>query len=205
MEPMTPPPTTQSTSKRLLLAAQELFLERNYADVTMDQICSATEVTKGALYHHFSGKEELYLAMLHQDLAAKRELFAQAVAMEGSCKQRLHKLTGDFLGLPAVNRGLITLVRRDINIFPQEVRAELVRLYQSALPEQVQAILEDGMAAGEIVRTDSRLRSWEFVALVEVTLSPYAEQVLPTVESKLNHVLDVFFQGAMAPNSNNLS
>ena len=197
---MTPPPTTQSTSKRLLLAAQELFLERNYADVTMDQICAATEVTKGALYHHYSGKEELYLAMLNQDLAAKRELFAQAVALEGTSKQRLHKLTLDFLTLPSVNRGLITLVRRDINIFPPEVRAELVRVYQSALPEQVQAILEDGMAAGEIAHTDSRLLSWEFVALVEVTLSPYAEQVLPTVAAKLDHVLDVFFKGAAAPN-----
>lgn len=198
---MTPPPTTQSTSERLLLAAQELFLERNYADVTMDQICAATEVTKGALYHHYSGKEELYLAMLNQDLSAKRELFAQAVAMDGTCKQRLHKLTRDFLNLPSVNRGLITLVRRDINIFPAEVRAELVRVYQSALPEQVQTILEDGMAAGEIARTDSRLLSWEFVALVEVTLSPYAEQVLPTVAAKLDHVLDVFFKGAAAPNS----
>jgi AcrR family transcriptional regulator len=198
---MTPPPTTQSTSIRLLLAAQELFLERNYADVTMDQICAATEVTKGALYHHFSGKEELYLAMLNQDLSAKRELFAEAVALQGSCYERLHKLTDDFLNLPSVNRGLITLVRRDINIFPPEVRAELVRAYQSALPEQVQTILEDGMASGEIVRTDSRLLSWEFVALVEVTLSPYAEQVLPTVAAKLDHVLDVFFKGAAAPNS----
>jgi hypothetical protein len=139
--------------------------------------------------------------MLNQDLSAKRELFAQAVAMDGTCKQRLHKLTRDFLNLPSVNRGLITLVRRDINIFPAEVRAELVRVYQSALPEQVQTILEDGMAAGEIARTDSRLLSWEFVALVEVTLSPYAEQVLPTVAAKLDHVLDVFFKGAAAPNS----
>jgi len=198
---MTPPPATQSTSERLLLAAQELFLERNYADVTMDQICAATEVTKGALYHHYSGKEELYLAMLHQDLAAKRELFAAAAAMEGSCRECLHKLTNDFLSLPAVNRGLITLVRRDINIFPAAARADLVRAYQSALPEQVQAILENGMANGEIVRTDSRLLSWEFVALVEVTLSPYAEQVLPTVAAKLDHVLAVFFKGAAAPNS----
>ena len=198
---MTSPPSTQSTSERLLLAAQELFLERNYADVTMDQICAATEVTKGALYHHYSGKEELYLAMLNQDLAAKRALFAEAVNMEGCCKERLHKLTNDFLSLPPVNRGLITLVRRDINIFPADVRAELVRVYQSALPEQVQAILEDGMAAGEIVRTDSRLLSWEFVALVEVTLSPYAEQVLPSVAAKLDHVLDVFFKGAATPNS----
>ena len=167
----------------------------------MDQICAAAEVTKGALYHHFTSKEELYLEMLNQDLSAKRDLFAQAVAMQGTCQQRLHKLTDDFLNLPPVNRGLITLVRRDINIFPPDVRADLVKAYQSALPEQVQAILEDGMAGGEIVRTDSRLLSWEFVALVEVTLSPYAEQVLPTVAAKLEHVLDVFFKGAATPNS----
>ncbi len=198
---MAPPPTTQSTSERLLQVAQGLLLERNYADVTMDQICAAAEVTKGALYHHFTSKEELYLEMLNQDLSAKRDLFAQAVAMQGTCQQRLHKLTDDFLNLPPVNRGLITLVRRDINIFPPDVRADLVKAYQSALPEQVQAILEDGMAGGEIVRTDSRLLSWEFVALVEVTLSPYAEQVLPTVAAKLEHVLDVFFKGAATPNS----
>lgn len=188
-----------STSQRLLQAAQELFLQRNYADVTMDQICAATEVTKGALYHHFTSKEDLYLAMLKSDLAAKQELFAHAVTLSGTCRQRLHRLTEDFLRLPTVNRRLITLVRRDSDVFQDDVRLDLVRAYQKALPEQVQSILEDGMAAGEIVRTDSRLLSWEFVALVEVTLSPYAEQVLPTVEAKLDHVLKVFFQGAEAP------
>jgi AcrR family transcriptional regulator len=185
-----------STAERLIQAAQKLFLERNYADVTMDQICSEAQVTKGALYHYHSSKEELYLAMLHLDLANKKELFAHAAERQGNCRERLGQLTLDFLRLPPEQRELITLVRRDINIFAAPVRAELVRAYQDALPKQVQHILRDGILAGEIALADPRLMSWEFIALVEVALSPYGTEVYPKVEDKLAHILKVFFAGA---------
>jgi AcrR family transcriptional regulator len=47
---------SESTVSRILEAAEVLFLERAYADVTMDMIVRAAEVTKGGLYHHFSSK-----------------------------------------------------------------------------------------------------------------------------------------------------
>lgn len=186
------------TIDRLLLAARKLFLERNYADVTMDQICAEADATKGGLYHHFSSKEELYQAMLIADLREKKELFVRSVHTTGSCRERLAKLTSDYLRLPREKRELITLVRRDINIFPEHIRAEMVRAYQEALPQQVQRIVQDGIDQGELAPSDARLRSWEYVALVEVLLSPYAEQVFPTVDVKLDHVLTLFFGGAQA-------
>jgi len=191
--------STQSkipTAERLIQASQKLFLERNYADVTMDQICTEAQVTKGALYHYYSSKEELYLAMLHLDLAKKKALFSRAAESEGNCRQRLAHLTADFLRLPQEQRELITLVRRDINIFGADIRAELVRAYQDALPKQVQRILRDGICAGEVAQADPRLMSWEFIALVEVALSPYGTEVYPKVEDKLAHILKVFFAGA---------
>lgn len=165
----------------------------------MDQICAEADATKGGLYHHFSSKEELYLAMLTADLQEKKQLFERSVRTIGSCRERLAKLTSDYLRLPREKRELITLVRRDINIFPEEIRAELVRTYQQALPKQVQSIVQDGIDQGELAAADARLRSWEFVALVEVLLSPYAEQVFPTVDGKLDHVLNLFFGGAQKP------
>lgn len=164
--------------------------------MTMDQICAAAEATKGGLYHHFSSKEELYLAMLIADLQEKKELFQRSVHSDGNCRERLRKLTSDYLRLPREKRELITLVRRDINVFPLSIRADLVRAYQEALPEQVQSILQDGIRNGELADADARLRSWEFVALVEVLLSPYAEQAFPTVDAKLDHVLNLYFGGA---------
>jgi len=70
------PVTTRSeaTIANVLSAAAYLFISRHYADVTMDQIAETAHVTKGALYHHFSGKEELYLEMMHADLSAKKDL-----------------------------------------------------------------------------------------------------------------------------------
>jgi AcrR family transcriptional regulator len=191
--------STLPTVDRLLLAAQSLFLERNYADATMDQICAMAEVTKGALYHHFASKEELYLAMLLADLGEKKELFQRSVQHPGSCQARLRLLTEDYFRLPKEKRDLITLVRRDINVFPEKIRTHLVSAYQDALPKQVEAILRDGIASGELAEANERLLSWEFVALVEVLLSPYAEQVFPTVDAKLDHILKVFIGGAQTP------
>ena len=53
--------TMHRTAARILKIAREQFLAQSYADVTMDQIAGAAKVTKGGLYHHFAGKEALYL------------------------------------------------------------------------------------------------------------------------------------------------
>ncbi len=196
--PLSPTSSRPDTASRLLTEARTLFLKRAYADVTLDQVVAAAQVTKGALYHHFKSKEELYLALLHQDLAEKRELFQRAVDHPGDCRERLRRLTQSFFELPGEKRDLITLVRRDTNVFEEPVRSELVRAYQAALPAQVEAILRDGMRDGELAATDPRLLSWDFVALVEVSLSPYAGSVHPRDEAKLDHVLNLFFRGASA-------
>jgi len=193
--------TNKSTATigKILAGARTLFLERNYAEVTMDHIASAAEVTKGALYHHFSGKEELYLAMMHADLEEARRLHQQGIDLEGTCRQRLRALTGAFLAAPREKRDVVRLVRRDVNIFEKTARDDLVRAYQAALPELVTQIVADGIDAGELLEADPRLLAWQFVALVEVTLSDYASSALGDVNAKLDQILDLFFAGVQAP------
>lgn len=179
----------------MLSAAEELFVARAYSDVTIDEIAAAANVTKGAVYHHFSSKEELYLAMLHEDLSHKRNLFLEAARLSGSCEARLRQLTQDFLSLPETKRNLIALVRRDINIVKAEAREALVQAYQQALPDQVEQIIRDGVRDREIVPSDPRLLAWHFVALVEVILTPYAGKRFACDEDKINHVMSLFLGG----------
>jgi AcrR family transcriptional regulator len=162
----------------------------------MDGIAVTAGVTKGALYHHFPGKEALYLAMMHADLRDKQALFQGVAAGPGTCRERLRRLTAAFMDLPAERRRLIRLVRRDINIFRNPARASLVRAYQAALPRQIETILRDGLRDGELAPADARLLSWLYVALVEVILTPYAERVLAGGEQRLDYVLNLFFEGA---------
>ena len=70
------------TRNRILDTARELFLARNFGEVTVDQVAEGAQTTKGGVYHHFGSKEELYLAMLHRDLEQKAALFARSVEME---------------------------------------------------------------------------------------------------------------------------
>ncbi len=191
---------SEATVAHILDAAEGLYLARNYADVTMDQIAQATSMTKGALYHHFSGKETLYLEMLRRDFAEKGERFRRAAESPGSVRERLRRLTAAFFALPANKRGLIALVRRDINVFRDPLRSELVQAYQRTLPEPVQRIVEDGIRAGELTSADPRLLSWSFVAMVEVAMGDYVNRVFPNDEARLDHVLDLFLGGAAAPN-----
>jgi AcrR family transcriptional regulator len=52
------------TRQRLLAEAQRLFRERGYAATSLEQIAEAAEVTKGAIYGHFSSKEDLLLSAI---------------------------------------------------------------------------------------------------------------------------------------------
>lgn len=191
---------TAITITVILDAARTLFLAKSYADVTMSEIARAAELTKGALYHHFDSKKELYLALLHRDLEEKRELFAAAADFEGSCRERLARFTRVLYELPWEKRRLIRLVRRDINTFKDPMRSALIRVYQAALPEQVERILSEGVSRGEIEPQDLRLLSWHYVAMVEVVLSHYADRVFDRVETKLDYVLDLFLEGASSRN-----
>jgi TetR/AcrR family transcriptional regulator, transcriptional repressor for nem operon len=48
------------TRDQILATAFRLFFEKGYKEVTMSQLVEATGLSKGAFYHYFSSKEELY-------------------------------------------------------------------------------------------------------------------------------------------------
>jgi AcrR family transcriptional regulator len=53
---------SESTRHALVDSAVELFTKRGYAATSLDEVAKRARVTKGALYHHFSGKQALFEA-----------------------------------------------------------------------------------------------------------------------------------------------
>lgn len=67
---------SESTRAALIEAARELFAEHGYAGVGTEEIVRAAGVTRGALYHHFDGKLELFAAVYERIEAELAERIA---------------------------------------------------------------------------------------------------------------------------------
>lgn len=65
---------TLATRTALLAAARELLVEHGYAGTSTPDIVAAAGITRGALYHHFADKQDLFRAVLEDE--------ARAVALE---------------------------------------------------------------------------------------------------------------------------
>lgn len=57
---------SEATRGALIGTARRLFAERGYANVGTEEIVRAAGVTRGALYHHFADKRELFEAVYSQ-------------------------------------------------------------------------------------------------------------------------------------------
>jgi AcrR family transcriptional regulator len=79
-----------STRRALVEVASELFTERGYAGTSLDEIVAGARVTKGALYHHFSGKQALFESVfdeieeraardIHRSVRGSREPWGKAL------------------------------------------------------------------------------------------------------------------------------
>ena len=74
---------SEATRAALLETATAMFAERGFARTSLDDIAAATQVTRGAVYHHFDSKQALFEAVydaLEQDMTARVTAAAAGVA-----------------------------------------------------------------------------------------------------------------------------
>jgi AcrR family transcriptional regulator len=69
----------EATRRAVLAAARASFGSKGYAQTSVDEIAAAARVTKGAVYHHFAGKEDLFRAVW-AEVEAEATTRAQAAA-----------------------------------------------------------------------------------------------------------------------------
>jgi AcrR family transcriptional regulator len=71
----------EKTKGAVVKAARRIFGERGFAVTTMDDIASGARVAKGAVYHHFKTKEDVFEAVFEvvsHDLVAEIDAVARA-------------------------------------------------------------------------------------------------------------------------------
>jgi AcrR family transcriptional regulator len=141
---------SEATRAALMRTARAMFAERGYAAVGTEEIVRSAGVTRGALYHHFAGKAELFEAV-YEDV--ERELVSSiADSVMATAKdplQALHAGTRAFLEAcedPAVQR--IAMIDAP-SVLGWERWREIGMRYGLGV---VQAVLTEAIEAGLIER-----------------------------------------------------
>jgi AcrR family transcriptional regulator len=74
---------------RLLLVAATTFTERGYDGTSMEDLARKLGITKSAIYHHVSGKDELLRLATNRALDGLTAVIEEAAALEGRAIDRL--------------------------------------------------------------------------------------------------------------------
>lgn len=79
-------PTREETRARLLAAAGEVFAERGYDRASLEDVAAAADLTKGAVYSSFAGKDDLFYALMEERIGERLQLIATAVQHAASAE-----------------------------------------------------------------------------------------------------------------------
>lgn len=143
-----------NTREYIIDQAYRLFLSRSYEAVSISEISKAIGFTKGALYHHFKNKEDLFKAVINKYLPIEK-YFAPATDITlkeyievsvKSADEIVHKIFGNNLGfIPLTYLALFIDAFRH---YPEYAK-EKERLIQGEL-EKIKIIIIKSIEKGEI-------------------------------------------------------
>lgn len=111
-------------AEALLDAAEQLFLERGYANVSMQQIADAAGFTKGATYYHFQNKEELSLEVSRRILATLRNTLFAPFEREAPFEQQMREATRAVLD--SIEGDLSRWLSDFVTVVAPEIRGKVI-------------------------------------------------------------------------------
>lgn len=149
-----------SETRAILIAAAEKHFDGNsYADVRLDQIAATAGVSGPAIYNHFGSKDELFLAAVKNRILRYNKTISDAVAIEGSWKDRFNNLLkaveplqGPASGFQMISGAVIERLREEPEKFEElrDLREQSASVFRSLivlakkdgdLPDDIDAVI----------------------------------------------------------------
>ncbi len=175
---------TKKTRQRILAAAGNLFFNRGFAKVTVDEIAAELGISKKTLYQHFASKDELLHSVVRgmiTDVAAEVEVIINEDRAD--CIDQL-------IGLMRLMTARVSRISKQFADDMQKHAPELWREVEQFRYKKVMAnfgrLVRKGQAAGAIRRdVDPELLTVIFAATIQGVVNPQTLARLPYTASQL--------------------
>jgi len=142
----------RATRGQLIEVATSLFADHGYEGTSIEAVLTAAGVSRGALYHHFAGKEALFTAVLE---VLSDRITAQLTEVISGCADPVDAVRAaalgwiDLAGDPVIQR--IMLVDAPSVLGWEQWRAMDEGRTVGAMRDMLQAVSDTGRLPGELV------------------------------------------------------
>lgn len=161
---------------RLIDAATEEFAESGYAGATLDGIAARAGVTKGGVYFHFHGKEDLFFAVLDHWRERRRRLLQVPGPGPHGAAVALRGFLANYLAFhfrePAATHLLRVLATELRGRFTARLRED-ERQEQRWLRASVRDLLVQGLQDGSLLVDDPALSAFVLASAVRGALEQW--------------------------------
>ena len=181
----------RATREQLIEVATRLFAEKGYEDTSIEDVLAAAGVSRGALYHHFAGKDALFGAVVE---SVENRVMADLAAAAGDVPDavdRLRVLALTWIGMavdPVIQR--ITLLDAPSVLGIEHWLDPDQQQALTAMKALLREVSENGRLAPELV---DPFASMILGALDEMALTvaraPEPEAALPGARAAVEELL----------------
>jgi len=162
----------EETIRLILDVAQELFLEKGYEDTSVQDIIDGLGgLSKGAVYHHFKSKEEIFNAV--GDRYSEQTVRELRVIRDDPKLTGFAKLKKMFtLSLSSSDRDIVYTFAPNLLKNPKLLAMEIREIFSDIVPHYVQPMIEQGVADGSIHTEYPKELSEVIIMLANLWLNP---------------------------------
>ncbi|AYB44298.1 TetR/AcrR family transcriptional regulator [Paenibacillus lautus] len=185
----------EETINQILTVALNLFMQKGYEQTSIQDIINELGgLTKGAIYHHFKSKEEIWQAVIDHAFKGVDEMLSGIRDDNGlNGLEKLRKISQFSLDNAARNE--LASVGPNLLRNPKLLAAQIENIIEKAVPVYIQPIIEQGMRDGSI-RTDyPRELSEALVILTNLWLNPEVIQASPEMMLRKVRFFDEMLKG----------
>ncbi|RCV57260.1 TetR/AcrR family transcriptional regulator [Marinitenerispora sediminis] len=147
-----PDPASLPVPERLLSAATRLFAQHGFERTSVQELVDAAGVTKGAMYHYFSSKEDLLFAVYQRVLAMQTRRLEEFAEADGPLAERLHAAAADVVLTTVDNLDDTVIFFRSLHMLSEERRGA-VRKERRRYHERFREMIRTGQRQG-VFRAD---------------------------------------------------
>jgi AcrR family transcriptional regulator len=176
-------------AERILKEGWQLFQQKGYRGVTVDELCARCQLSKPTLYYYFQDKENLFVRILEYKLQG----FRAAAERAGSLTERLEAVAASIL--ESFQTEYSALLRDRENLKKPENLKKIRDAFHSEMFGPLIAIMQQGIQRGELIGEAPETLTLIFLGIINNFIGKSGEMGLdhPALARKLTQF---FLNGA---------